>query len=96
LAAKTVLRTSYSREVEGAADRYGVTLIAGIGGDPRALGTILMRIAGTTHPGPKILADHPETRDRVAAIESMAPSGPKKALLDQREWETLKTVCSRA
>jgi Zn-dependent protease with chaperone function len=96
LAAKTILRTSYSREVEGAADRYGVTLIAGIGGDPRALGTILMRIAGTTHTGPKILADHPETRDRVAAIEAMAPSGPKKALLDQREWETLKTVCSRA
>ena len=96
LAAKTILQTSYSREVESAADKYGVMLIAGIGGDPRALGTILMRVAGTTHPGPTILADHPDTRDRVAAIEAMATSGPRRALLDQTQWAALKTVCSRA
>lgn len=96
LAAKTILQTSYSREVESAADKYGVMLIAGIGGDPRALSTILMRVAGTTHPGPTILADHPDTRDRVAAIEAMATSGPRRALLDQTQWAALKTVCSRA
>ena len=49
IAATTILKTSYSREVEGAADRYGVALMTKIGGDPRALGTILLRIAGT-HP----------------------------------------------
>ncbi len=96
LAAKTILQTSYSREVEAAADKYGVTLMATIGGDPRALGTILIRIAGTTHPGPKILADHPDTRDRVAAIEAMAGPGPRRALLDQTQWASLKTVCARA
>ena len=78
-AAKTILQTSYSREVEAAADGYGVTLMSKVGGDPRALGTILTRIAGTTHPGPKILADHPDTRGRVAAIEAMAASGPIEA-----------------
>jgi Zn-dependent protease with chaperone function len=93
-AAKTLLQTSYSRKVEAAADGYGVTLMTKIGGDPRALGTILTRIAGSTHPGPKILADHPETRDRVAAIEAMAGSGPTRPLLDQAEWGALKTVCS--
>ncbi|HEY7248729.1 MAG TPA: M48 family metallopeptidase [Xanthobacteraceae bacterium] len=98
LAAKTILQTSYSREVEAAADKYGVTLMARIGGDPRALGTILMRIAGTTHPGPTILADHPETRDRVAAIEAMAATtpGPRRALLEQTQWAALKAVCVRA
>jgi Zn-dependent protease with chaperone function len=93
-AAKTILQTSYSREVEASADGYGVTLMTKVGGDPRALGTILTRIAGTTHPGPKILADHPETRDRVAAIEAMAGSGPRRPLLDQAEWAALKAICS--
>jgi Zn-dependent protease with chaperone function len=93
-AAKTLLQTSYSRNVEGAADGYGVVLMTKIGGDPRALGTILTRIAGSTHPGPKILADHPETRERVAAIEAMAGSGPRRALLDQAEWAALKAICS--
>jgi Zn-dependent protease with chaperone function len=94
VAAKTLLQTRYSREVETAADGYGVTLMTKIGGDPRALGTILMRIAGSTHPGPKILADHPETRDRVAAIDAMAGSGPNRPLLDPAEWAALKAICS--
>lgn len=93
-AAKTILQTRYSREVEAAADAYGVMLMGRMGGDPRALGTILIRIAGTTHPGPKILADHPETRDRVAAIEAMAAPGSKRPLLDQNEWAALKAICS--
>jgi Zn-dependent protease with chaperone function len=93
-AAKTILQTRYSRAVESAADGYGVTLMSKIGGDPRALGTILTRIAGTTHPGPKILSDHPDTRDRVAVIEAMAGSGPRRPLLDQAEWAALKRICS--
>ncbi len=56
LAARTILRTSYTRDVETAADAYAVTLMTSIGGDPRALGRFLLRIAGSTHPGPKILA----------------------------------------
>jgi Peptidase family M48 len=107
LAAKTILQTSYGREVETAADAYGTALMARIGGDPRALGTILLRIAGTTHPGPKILLDHPETRDRITAIERMAPppfppphAGEGRVgarpLLASSEWAALKTICSES
>jgi Zn-dependent protease with chaperone function len=100
LAAKTILKTSYSRDVEAAADRYGVELMDRIGGDARALGKILSRIAGTTHPGPRILLDHPETGERVAAIEAMAGKGhevgARRALLDGSEWAALKAVCSGA
>jgi peptidase M48-like protein len=92
-AAKTILQTSYGREVETAADAYGTALMTRIGGDPRALGTVLQRIAGTTHPGPKILLDHPETRDRITAIEAMAKSGPRRQLLDPSEWAALKNIC---
>jgi hypothetical protein len=53
-----------------------------------------LRIAGTTHPGPKILLDHPETRDRVTVIEAMAGSAPTRPLLDQADWAALKSICS--
>lgn len=93
-AAKIILQTSYTRAVETAADIYGVALLAKIGGDPRGLGRLLSQIAGTTHPGPKILLDHPETRDRVALIEKMAGSAPTRPLLDPAEWAALKNICA--
>jgi Zn-dependent protease with chaperone function len=92
--AKAILQTSYGREAETAADAYGVELMTKLGADARALGRILLRIAGTTHAGPKLLADHPDTRDRVAAIDAMAKSAPTKALLDPSHWAALKTICS--
>mgnify|MGYP000986078322 CR=1 FL=1 len=83
--------------IENAADLYGVALMNQIGGDPRALGSLLQRIAGT-HAGPKILLDHPETRDRVAAIEAAAGTAagtaPRRPLLDQAEWAALKSICA--
>jgi len=94
VAAKTLLRTSYSREVEAAADGYAVMLMRKIGGDQRALATILSRIAGGTHAEPKILADHPETSDRIVAIEAMASSAPRRPLLTQTEWAALKSICA--
>jgi Zn-dependent protease with chaperone function len=97
LAAKTILQTSYTREVETAADIHSVALMKQIDGDPRALGAILQRIAGTSHPGPKILADHPDTLDRVARIEaaaSAAPGAPTRPLLTRAEWAALKNICS--
>ena len=99
LAAKSILQTRYSREVETSADADGVALMMRIGGDPRALGTLLTRIAGTSHPGPKILADHPDTRDRVARIEAAARSKPNgststRPLLTPAEWAALKNICS--
>jgi hypothetical protein len=93
LAAKTLLKNRYSRDVENAADVYSVALMNKIGGDPRALGNILLRIAGT-HSGPKVLLDHPETRDRVAAIEAAAGTAPTRPLLDRAEWSALKNICA--
>ena len=43
---------------------------------------------------PKILADHPETSDRVIAIEAMATSTPRRPLLNHSEWAALKSICS--
>ncbi len=94
IAAKTVLNASYSREAEAAADRYGVALMNTVGGDARALGAFLTRVSGATHPGVKILLDHPETKERVAAIDAAASKSSPRPLLSAEEWSALKRICS--
>jgi Zn-dependent protease with chaperone function len=106
IAVRTVLQSSYSRETEAAADAYGARLVAMLGGDPRALGAILMRIAGTPGPLAKIILDHPEAKDRAAAIDAIAGPRPRATLgdgtdtaaglLDATEWAALKRICARS
>jgi len=95
IGARAVLQSSYSREVEGAADHYGVELMNRAGGDPRALGAVLTRIAGAIHPGMEILRDHPDTKARVAVINTLAASSsPSQPLLEPSEWAALKRICT--
>jgi Zn-dependent protease with chaperone function len=94
IAAKTVVRSSYSRQVEAAADNYSVGLMSKIGGDQRALATILARIASDKNAGPKILSDHPETKDRIVAINAVATTGATSPLLSAADWAALKHICA--
>ena len=94
IASRTLLQTSYSREVERRADAYAVELIGRLGGDPRALGAILVRIDGSDHPGVRLLLDHPDTRDRLAAINAAAPGNAGAALLASAEFAALKRICA--
>ncbi|MGE0749034.1 MAG: M48 family metallopeptidase [Variibacter sp.] len=92
---KAVLQLAYSRDVEAAADRYGIDLMQKAGGDARALATILDRIAGKIEPGIKILLDHPATKERVAAIRRAAGSAGG-SILEASDWTALKTICGKA
>jgi len=94
IAAKTVLHSSYSRQVEAAADRYSIALVTGAGGDPRALAAILARIVSDKDEGMKVLLNHPETKDRIGAIMAAAPSDATAALLDVADWSALKQICA--
>ncbi len=95
MAARTVVQSAYSRDVETTADLYGVSLMSAIDGDPKALGTILDRIAGKVEPGSTILLDHPQTKDRIMAINAAADASPSKItpLLSAAEWAALKRSC---
>ena len=42
----------------------------------------------------KLLLDHPETRDRIAAIDAVAVTGAPTPLLDAAEWSALKQICA--
>ena len=93
--AKTVLQSSYSRDVEASADAYSVDLMIRLKADPHALAVILKRIAGDAEGWSKLLLDHPETKDRIAAIEA-APRGTPQPLLDDAQWADLKRICAPA
>jgi Peptidase family M48 len=94
VAARTVLQTSYSRAAEAAADEFGGRLMYKVGGDPRALGAILLRISD--HPGtvPHFLLDHPEAQERADAIARIGQPVVMKDLLTAAEWNALRSICS--
>ena len=94
IAAKTVLRTAYSRAAEAAADEFGANLMYKAGGDPHALGAILLRISGKPGAAPHFLLDHPQAQERADAIARIAQPSPMKALLTPPEWDALKSICT--
>jgi Zn-dependent protease with chaperone function len=94
IAAKTVLRTAYSRTAEAAADEFGANLMRKVGGDPHALGAILLRISGKDGAAPHFLLDHPQAQERADAIARVAQPSPMKALLTPTEWSALKSICT--
>ena len=94
IGARAVLSSSYTREVESAADRYAVELMNRAGGDQRALAVVLNRIAGAIHPGMAILRDHPDTQARVKLINDLATASAPQSLLEPSEWAALKRICT--
>jgi predicted Zn-dependent protease len=94
IAARSVIQKAYSREVEAAADRYGVRLMGKIGGDVRSYAAILGRIA-SAEPSIAILQNHPLTKDRIAAVNAAAEAAPatRQPLLTPAEWADLKRIC---
>jgi Zn-dependent protease with chaperone function len=95
MATQILLQSSYARDVERRADAYSVELITKVGADARALGALLVRIDGSNHPGmPKIFLDHPDTKDRLAAINTAPIIKSPAALLSPTEWAALKRICA--
>jgi Zn-dependent protease with chaperone function len=96
IAAKTVLRSSYSRQVEAAADAYSVALMNRLGADPHALGVILARLSADDKGGEglTLLRDHPETKDRITAINAVAITRTPVPLIDAADFAALKHICA--
>jgi Zn-dependent protease with chaperone function len=94
LAARTLLHSNYSREVEAAADRYSVALMITANADPHALAAILSRIAVNTRPQVRLLRNHPDAHKRVEAIKATSAPAARIPLLDDAEWAALKRICA--
>lgn len=98
MAAQVVLRSANSRDKEAAADTFGAELVSKVGGNPKALAALLERLSGTGTQGPHFLLDHPEAKERAAAIGQVAAQvaapAVTKPLLTMPEWAALKRICS--
>jgi predicted Zn-dependent protease len=94
IAARTVLSNAYTRTAETAADEFGAQLMYKVGGDPHALGAILVRVSGTKGVAPHFLLDHPEAQERADLMNRIPQPSPLTALLTPPEWQAIKTICS--
>lgn len=110
-AAIAVLRAlseaSYSRAAETDADAYSVALMKRLGGDPRALGEMLSRLADEDEAdadsqnressGAETIESwtqsHPATGDRRRAVEAIAGDGPTAPVMDAADFIALKRIC---
>jgi Zn-dependent protease with chaperone function len=94
VAAQLLLKASYSRRQESAADDFSVRTLQELDVNPRALATFLDRVARTPR-GWSIFFAHPSVPERVARINAMAlPESGRKPLLTDAEWQALKRICA--
>jgi Zn-dependent protease with chaperone function len=97
-ASRALFGAAYSREAESRADAVAVEVLRGLGRSPAPLGQLLVRVTGESdkRAGPfSILASHPMSAERLAAMQAakVETSGPE--LLDAQEWRALKAICGK-
>src|SRR5215472_9677749 len=94
-AARTLMTSSYSRDVEQNADTFAMDLMQQLGRPTRPMGELMFRVTGKQgNDGLSILASHPLTEDRLKRMSEAdrPPSGPP--LLTPQEWTALKAICA--
>jgi predicted Zn-dependent protease len=93
IASRYLLTSRHSRSVESQADTFAIDVMSKAGGDVRALGRFLRRVAETKGERQlELLLTHPVTADRVAEIERRA-GPPVRPILSREEWLALKAIC---
>lgn len=92
-ATRALFGAAYSREDETAADATAIEVMRGLGRSPTPMGQLLVRVTGKDEPPLGLLASHPMSAERLAAMEAarVVTTGPD--LLDTQEWQALKTIC---
>jgi Zn-dependent protease with chaperone function len=98
---KILVGQAYSRENEAEADRVSVDLMDKAGADPRAINQFFRRITPFGQPRERsitdLLAGHPVTQDRMAAVDALAAERQgreRRPILDRAGWQALKTICN--
>lgn len=89
--------SAYTRDLEAQADDGAIAMLtaSGIGSD--GLARFFKSIREMEDKGvhlPEYLSTHPETRERIAAIESKGSQATAPAL-SKTEWHALRTICRK-
>ena len=94
-AARTLMSSSYSRDVERSADTFAMDLMQQLGRPTRPMGELLLRVTGKQGgDGLSILASHPLTEDRLQRMSEVQQTSNGPPLLTPLEWKALKAICS--
>jgi Zn-dependent protease with chaperone function len=94
-AARSLVKSSYSREAETNADSFAIDVMHALGRPTKPMGELMFRVTGKQgDDGLSILASHPLTEDRLKRMseEDRPATGPP--LLTDVEWAQLKSICA--
>jgi Zn-dependent protease with chaperone function len=93
-ASRSLLDASYSREAEQQADAFAVDVMHKLGRSAAPMGQFLFRITGAqANKSYTILASHPLTEARRAAMADEGRANTGEELLSAAEWSALKNIC---
>jgi len=91
---RALLTSAYSRSAEAGADAFAAKVLKRLGRSPAPLGEFLLRLTGKENEGVvALLASHPLTQDRLAALKAADAPVSAPPLIDDKEWRALKGVC---
>jgi Zn-dependent protease with chaperone function len=94
IAGKALVSSAHSRDAEAKADAFAAEIMLGLGRSPRPLGEFLLRMTGRQQGGMvALLASHPLTQDRLAALKAADAPNTGPELLSDDEWRALKGIC---
>ena len=94
VAARSLLDASYSRDAERDADAFATQTLRKLGRSAAPAGELLLRITGAqANRTSAILASHPLTEERLAAMKKDQGPVTGDALLSDGEWRALKRIC---
>ena len=94
-ATRTLMSSSYSRDVEQSADTFSIDLMQKLGRPTKPMGELLFRVTGKQGENPlSILASHPLTEDRLKRMSEVQQTSDGPPLLTPQEWTALKAICN--
>ncbi|MGH6684278.1 MAG: M48 family metallopeptidase [Pseudolabrys sp.] len=93
-AGRSLLDASYSREAEQNADAFAIDVMHKLGRSPMPMGALLFRVTGAqANRGYTILASHPLTEARLAAMKKADQGNSGSELLSAAQWRALEDIC---
>ncbi|MBI2455435.1 MAG: M48 family metallopeptidase [candidate division NC10 bacterium] len=97
-AARTLGALQYSRQNEEEADAEGMRMLLQAGIDPTGMIAFFQVLGQNDRTSPtllKYLSTHPETRDRIERLKSLAAQAPTATatLLPHYDWRDIRKIC---
>jgi Zn-dependent protease with chaperone function len=96
-ASRTLVASAHTRQAEAAADGFAAKILHKLGRSSAPLGEFLLRMTGVGGKGAmSLIATHPASQDRLAALKRDDRPSEGQPLLSEAEWSAIKNMCASA